>query len=206
MQDELLRTRMALEDAETARRQAVVGRMEAEAESQQLNDELETLRRENHSLLARVAELEKPTPAGRDLERDVEAAEAAAETLRQRVAQLTKELAVGLRGRFDAGYEGECRGRAGGGAVANSGAVGAVAAAESRRRRVSELETALAAAKAAGKEEAAAESSAAGELARARGRAEELAAALEAAEGRERELRRDVALLRESGAAGDVRA
>ena len=105
MQDELLRTRMALEDAETARRQAVAGRMEAEAESQQLNDELETLRRENHSLLARVAELEKPTPAGRDLERDVEAAEAAAETLRQRVAQLTKELAVGLRGRFDAGYE-----------------------------------------------------------------------------------------------------
>ena len=45
MQDELLRTRMALEDAETARRQAVAGRMEAEAESQQLNDELETLRR-----------------------------------------------------------------------------------------------------------------------------------------------------------------
>ena len=34
----------------------------------------------------------------------------------------------------------------------------------------------------------------------------ELLAALEAAEGRERELRRDVALLRESGAAGDVRA
>ena len=130
VQDELLRTRMALEDAETARRQAVAGRVEAEAESQQLNDQLEALRRENRSLLARLAELEKPTaPAGRDLERDVEAAEAAAESLRQRVAQLTKELAVGLSGRFDAGHEGECRGRAGVGADADGGVVGAVAAA-----------------------------------------------------------------------------
>ena len=78
------------------------------------------------------------------------------------------------------------------------------AAAESLRRRVAELEAALAAEKAAGKEEAAAETSAAGELARAWGRAEELEAALEAAEKRERELRRDVELLRESGDVGSV--